>query len=400
MARHRNIPILYSMSIFSFAFHSVYLLLLAQYKDVHGYSSPFYGLAIAMNMLALLLVSFPGGYMADRVGRKAVLIAGYATALLAPLMLIYWNAGPGVLLSTAFLGVGLGLSNSARGAITADSLQSDRLSSGFGNIFAVSTLASAVAIFAFEWLIESSPSTSAGLERALWGILALQVLAIAFASLLQETKDWKPKPGLFSDIRFTRVERRVIRDMSITQFVTALGASMTVPYYSIFFMDKFDVDAGELGIIFSIGTLGMAVSQMAAGYVGERTNKLRFITLANLLSIPMATGIMVSTYIWLSATFYVARNSIANMIWPVWMSFYMVHVATSRRGKALGITETFWNLAYIPGSVLGGYLIYLAQGWAFPLAATMYFCVAVFVYLDLKRFFERERVPMEPHQKG
>lgn len=363
-----------------------YLLLLPQYIETYGINEIIYGIAVATNFGMGLLVSIPSGHISDKIGRKSMIILGFSVSIIAPIILILFTDQFLLIISTGIMGLGTGLAYGVFSALIADTIKAKKLAQGYGGIHGISILGSAVGIFAIQHIIHISLTYEIGLRNAFILISIIQFSSAALALLITEVKTPIHEYGLFSIAQFSKTEKRVIRDYSLVQFVIGFGAAISVPYYALFFIQEFNSNAGEIGLIFTAGTISMAIATIIVGHIGDRVNKLRFLVIGTALAVPMAFGIILSTTMFFSATFYVLRTSIANMLWPIWLSFFMIHISKLNRGKALGVTTTCWNVAYIPGAVLGGYLMTKIGGWAFPIAAIMYLIVTFYVFFDLKKF--------------
>ena len=87
-----------------------------------------------------------------------------------------------------------------------------------------------------------------------------------------------------------------------------------------------------------------------------------------------------------------------NMTRPIWSAFILESVAESRRGKTEGLQHGLWNLAFMGGSAMGGHMLGWFGGWVFPLAASMYFFVALFAMVDLRR--ARQVFEIEAREAG
>ncbi|MBI4234311.1 MAG: MFS transporter [Chloroflexi bacterium] len=86
----------------------------------HGYPLPVISLAVAIHVIGMFGLSLPLGRLADRVGRRAVLLAGIVTAggaaLLVPATSDYWVVTAGIFL----VGLGWSCVNVAATALIAD----------------------------------------------------------------------------------------------------------------------------------------------------------------------------------------------------------------------------------------------------------------------------------------
>ncbi|PKK86058.1 MAG: hypothetical protein CVT48_02815 [Thermoplasmata archaeon HGW-Thermoplasmata-1] len=396
---HRlNLALLYVCSVLSnFSYGTYVMFIIPLYTKAFGIGDDWYGYILAASMFAWVLTSIPGGHLSDIVGRKKMVFAGWCVMGAGILLLIPFQIKWVILTASVLIGIGQGLSSGPAQALIADVIKQENLSKGYGTIQGVAMLVSAAGPLTMGLLIDSLPYGGTGVKVSLLACAYLALVAAALALLFTEQKNGTDAPKLseiFSLKHFTPYQKKVVRDLSIAQGITGFGAGLTVPFYSIFFINKFSAGATQLGYIFMAGTLAVAFLTLFVGFVGDRVNKLKFMVVGNASAVPMALGVTLAPTLALGGVFYVLRQSIANMIWPVWSAFMMQELGRNVRGKSLGITQTTWNLCWVFGSLAGGHVTGLLRGWAFPIVAVGYLCSMVFIWADLGR--KKKIVTEEP----
>jgi MFS family permease len=137
-------------------------------------------------------------------------------------------------------------------------------------------------------------------------------------------------------------------------------------------------------MIFTAGTICMSLGMLFAGYLGDKIDKLKFLLVGYIITVPLALGLVLSPILLLSAPFYVGRATLANMTYPVGEALFILHITNKTRGKAFGITTTMWGFSRMIGSGIGGHLFDRLHGWVFVTAAVMYTCAIVYLYHNLK----------------
>ncbi len=133
------------------------------------------GLALSFSGLASLLLFYPAGWLADRYGRKLLIILG-GLGMAGALLVFSISASYLTFVTAALLlGVGSGLAGPAPGAYLADILSSNDLTNGVGVYRLVGDAGATIAPLFFGWITDRG-----GVGSNLW----VSVLALLFAIAL------------------------------------------------------------------------------------------------------------------------------------------------------------------------------------------------------------------------
>lgn len=368
---------------------SVFLIILMPtFASLHDYK---WENVIPIHAASIAIFSFPGGRLSDILGRKKMIIYGNVINAISPIFLIIGDSFYHLIVTALLLGVGNGLSHSAFQAYIADISKKESMSSSYGRISAISLVSAAGITLIIKEFVKIASSES---QQLTFSFIIISILTWIWAISATRLEDTKVriqtiKIGVKKAFElFTPKERKIVIDMGIMQMVTGFGAALTVHYYIPYLDSKFDADIQQL-LIVSIGSiLLLSLTTFISGEMGVKVRKLRFIQYANLLAIPMAIGIINSPIFFVAAIFYIFRNSMANMVWPLWSSFTMGNIRKEMRGAATGFGAMVWNVVYIPASAIGQTAIDITNGWTIPLAAIMYASVTAYVRWHLKEFKE------------
>ncbi|HYX50051.1 MAG TPA: MFS transporter, partial [Ktedonobacteraceae bacterium] len=294
---------------------SISTLTLNYYVHSLGYQPDFIGLFSAMPAIGALISAVPVGLLADRMGRKPVLVL---TAVLTPFFLAacgfvtspfwllfcafmqgvvstaYWVTNlplltestseqqrVGVFALNSFLLLGVGaLGNLLGGAIP-------EYTAGILHVSAASTIALrygvfAAALFTFVfglplWFLQEPkrPVSSKATDTATTGVLeesARNSGPLAEAVLHQKRE--RLPVGLFVKL--------LIPDLLFT-----MGEGAVVALMQLFFILRFNLLPGPLGIIFTISGLAGGIFSLTAPLFVKRWSKLRVITTVQYLTAPL-----------------------------------------------------------------------------------------------------------------
>ncbi|MGH6952777.1 MAG: MFS transporter, partial [Alphaproteobacteria bacterium] len=106
---------------------------------------------VAMNV-AYAATAYPAGRLSDRIGRRGMLIAGFAVLVAADLVLALAAGVPGVLAGVVLWGVHMGLSQGILAALVADVAPAPRRGTAFGLFHLAAGLAVLAASAGAGWL--------------------------------------------------------------------------------------------------------------------------------------------------------------------------------------------------------------------------------------------------------
>ncbi len=367
-------------SILYFLFNSMFILILIPlYIKTYDFSIELYGYSIAAYYGMYTLFSIPGGHLSDIFNRKKIIILGWGIIVLGTFIVTFvdWRT---LLISMALIGMGAGLSGSAFQAYIADVARKKELSSSYGTILGLSLMFPALGPLIIGYTVNYAPSHVAGIRYGIIMSMVTIVAAVMFAVLLPKTEKRKQKK-----MSLTGKEKKIIIDFAFLFLILGFGAGLSIPFYSIFFIEKFDCPALMLGIIFGITTFAVSIATILSGHIGEKIDKLGFMLISNVFVVPVAVGIVIAPTLALSSVFYLLRMVLANMVWPVWSALLMMNINHHIRGKAWGIISASWGISYMISSAMGGHMFTLFGGWVFVLAAMIYLMIICFVVYDLKK---------------
>ncbi len=275
---------------------SGFYLFLNLYILEAGYSRDFLGMVNAAPSIAALVLGVPMGLLSDRIGRKRAMIIGFTLANLAILGM--------VLVKTQALIIVLALAWGATGQLYAlshapfmmkvsnDKSRDVLFSFSFGMFPLASTLGSFLAgylpgIFR-TWL---GVTSGAG---AYQGVLLVSVsasfLVLVPLFLIREpaADPAQVKPVDKADkVSIGRVFLRPLTwKLSLPNLAIGFGAAMLVPYFNVFFAERYRMSDASLGILFSMASLVTGVACiLGPRLVGNLGGKIRTVVLGQVASI-------------------------------------------------------------------------------------------------------------------
>ncbi len=382
-----------------------------------GYHPDFIGLLSAMPAIGSLISSVPSGLLADRLGRKPVLIA---TAILTPLFLAGIGLGSAApwLLFCAFM---QGVVSSAYWVTNLPLLTESTTENQRVGIFALNSflllgigalgnlLGGAIPEFVSGLLHVSAAST----VPLRWGVLSAALCTLLFGLPLWFLKDTRHRrkeqveagpeqePVAAPDVIVERAVMTLAKPQKREQLPLALFVKLLIPdllftmgegavvaLIQLYFVLRFHLLPGPLGIIFTISGLAGGIFSLTAPLFVHRWGKLRIITLVMYLSAPLMILVGFAPTLWLAIGGEYARSFMRTLIEPIYGAFAMEQVSGRYRATLSGCYSVTWSIGFSIGPGIAGWLqshVGLSTSFVFG-ASCLTVCSSV-----LLLFFGRKR---------
>jgi MFS transporter, DHA1 family, multidrug resistance protein len=331
------------------------------------------GRVLAVAYLAAGLAHIPAGYLADRFGRKPVLVAGWVLGAVAGLLMflahdlrLFVPALIGYTFTSFVVAPINAYVSQARGpqsvqrAITL-------VSSGF---YAGSIISPAIGGYIARVV---------GL-RAVFGVSTILFVISTLALLLVA-----PQPREAPQTGQTRygalLRNRPFLGFLVLIFFALLAMHLGQPLMPNFIVDVRGFDVGVVGLLGSALSVGIVVCNLL---LGQRPPRRGFVLAQALLAVSMALLLLTSSLPWLLAAYFfragwnLARNMAVAQVSRV--------VQTAELGVALGMTETAGTAATVLSPLIAGELY--QRNPALPFQASL---VLVLLMLPLVWHFAPRR---------
>jgi MFS family permease len=359
-----------------------------------GYDTRSIGFINASGSLAVLVVSLPFGYLADRVGRKVVLMAGgFAYPALFLLLSLAHSTPAIVLANVALSGVSCAYWVAAVPLLYASTTPEQRVSAFSINSFllwGVGPLGALMAGEVVELAAAAFHLSSASPAALRTGMYFITVLALAGAvpyPFLREppsrVEEHSPPPPLGA---LTRLVVQLLTPDLILAF--ALGALLT--FVQLYFHVRFGLDAGPVGVIVGVGGIISGVGALLTPLIARRWGNLGSAVGIQLITAPLMALVAVAGALWIAIPAFWTMVTLRGMADPVYTAFIQERVPETYRARLTG----FYSVTYSVGASLGPAVsgeLQKSGGFtlAFLVAAACYTAGAVLLFL----FFRGRPVP-------
>ncbi len=354
------------------------------YAHSLGYHPDFIGLLSAMPAIGALISAVPTGILADRIGRKPVLIV---SAILTPLFLagIGLGTAPLWLLVCAFL---QGAVSTAYWVTNLPLLTESTTEQQRVGVFALNSflllgvgalgnlLGGAIPEFV-AGVLHVSPASTVPLR---YGVLAAALSTFTFGLplwFLHEPKrtaasratDKTSKAVLEESVRNSGpLAEAVLHDkreqlpislflkLLIPDLLFTMGEGAVVALIQLYFILRFFLLPGPLGVIFTISGLAGGIFSLTAPLFVKRWGKLRIITTVMYLSSPLMILIGYAPTLWLAVAGEYTRSFMRTLIEPVYAAFAMEQVSDRYRATLSGFYSVTWSIGFSIGPTIAGWL--------------------------------------------
>lgn len=334
------------------------------------------GLLATIQNTSRILFQLPGGIIADKIGRKKVIVYGTSLRVIAPIFLFtartwHWVI-PGIMLNAL-----ASLYNPAFNAIIAESLPQKRRGSAFG---AYRMMTSIPQIFMpvvsgyYLGIMGIAKGVRIGLMM-FTGAAAIAVLvrAIFLTETLQKD-DANPEDMLnLADEKENSVlgafkrQPRMIYAMLIAAIISSFASRMTWSFLTIYAHNVIGLTTTQYGMLQSVA-MGISVPlYLISGMIADRFGRVPCILLARGLGpFDSLSLLLFRNYNQLLAAYGVIGfagglgggriRGGGYMGGPAWQALIADIVPSRDRGKVMGLMGTITGIISIPASYIGGYV--------------------------------------------
>ncbi len=395
-----------------------------------GYRSDFIGLLAGMPSLGGVIAGVPIGMLADRWGRKPLLLfSAFFTPLTlfavafstnaAPLLLAsllngllasaYWVTNLPMLTEStvgeervralalnSFLLLGLGALGSSIGGAVPEivgyflHLPPRSVEPMRAAVIAAGVVA-ALPAFPLLWLREPRRTDALALDHQIVEEEYVESPAPSqplTPAQLNRTPaaDTTPRPATKKSRQHGLVAlfvRLLVPDVLFT-----LGESSVVGLLQIYFVLRFGLQPGTLGIILTVAGVCGGATALIAPRIVRRFGKLRIVITMPLLSIPVVLTIGFAPFLGLAIVAEFVRNILRGIFDPSYTTFTMEQAPPSHRATLTGFYGVTWGAGYSVGAALAGTLqAHVSLSAPFALGAACLAGAATMLYV----FFGRAR---------
>jgi len=365
---NRNIMVITATtSIWTFIF-SLYGSFWPLYLLELGATTEIIGLLSMISSTALLLFQLPGGILADRIGRRKVIVYGSMCRLLTPIIYLFATSWvmiiPGVLCSAM-----ASIYMPAFNALITESLPSKSRGAAFGAYRMITMMPRVVTVFLGGVLMDTLGIWEGTRKVLMVNVVASIIIIMIRYKFVTETltvkQQSKAKEQSWKEsILELRDQPRTVWAMLSVSCLSSFALRLAFPFLVLYAVNVIGLSTTEWGLIGSIvGIISMALS-FPGGLISDRIGRKPNILLARILS-PITTLGMTFARGFNETLLVRIVSSIGGGLGggvgggsggPAWRALLADVIPSHRRGRVFGLMGTFTGVVGAPASWLGGYL--------------------------------------------
>jgi MFS family permease len=365
---NRDIIILFSTRIirlFAYGFISV---VLALYLAATGLSAAGVGAILTATLAGDILVSLWVTVVADRVGRKKMLLLGAVLMILAGLTFLL-TTDPLWITLAAIIGIvspsggEIGPFLSIEQAALSQQVADHRRTRVFGWYNLAGSFATAAGALAGGWLAQWLQTLGwSGLDAyrlIMTGYAVCGLALVLFFLLLSVDVEAKPRAAtnetrgkMFMGLH--RSQKVVFKLSSLFALDAFAGGFVVQSMIAWWLHVRYGADEGMLGTLFFGANILAGVSALLATRLAERIGLVRTMVYTHIPSNLLLCLVPLMPNFWLAVVMLLLRASISQMDVPARQSYTMAVVAPDERSAASGITTVARSVGAAVSPLLAG----------------------------------------------
>ena len=337
------------------------------------------GAVVAAFALVETFLKAGWGSVADRVGRRPLIVAGLLLSSVAPLLMSVLR-NPVLFVPLRLIdGAGSSALWPAASAIMADKTPRDQRATAMGtlNLFFLSGLAFGPALGLFVVGLTHSYATgfylASGLmiAAAVWGSVALRDAATPH--LAPPVTAVGGDHGDDQSSHRSREGRAQFSPLLITMlgvaFVQMFGVGLLAPILAIYAKQVVGLSEQVIGILFLLGVLSVAIASVPAGQLADRWGKRKAVVWGMAIGSAGMWMLSISPRLDVLAVGAILLGIGYALSSPAWHALVSELAPPGRIGFAMGAAQTAEGLGLVLGPLLGG-VLWDAAGHVAPFVAS------------------------------
>jgi MFS family permease len=373
----RNIATLSISTFFFIASHYIWNTWSSLYLLALGATPEIVGLFALVREAPRWIFQFPGGILADRFGRKRLIVFCTAAQIIAPLSFLFAITWQHLLPGQLFDSIIWSLYQPAREALITESLPRDRRGSAYGAF----RMAISLPRMFLPVLIGMIMDRIGVIESVRIGFVLIIIVHVLItlmrAVLLRETLskrvDITQSIEQHEKKSFLQVFRggfnlpKTILIMLVVTTLSGFVFRMVQPFMVIYIVEIAKLTKTQWGLIDTILGIFNAFLVFPSGVLADRFGRRNIIFLARILNpFDKAILLLFRDFSQILLLYSIAGVGTAlggerigmmgTMGGPAWMALIADVVPSRNRGKIIGLLSMVSGLVGLPSSLIGGYI--------------------------------------------
>lgn len=352
------------------------------------------GATIVVMAITVVVASIPLGIVADRYGRRNMLILGNVAASLSIIGFALTTNLVLILISAFTEGLGEAAFAVSFSALLTDKAGDQKRTVAFSLAAFFGWISGATGGFAISsaLALETFGLSVAQAHVVLYLVVGLLGLSITpLVTRIKETRLYDQAEGIRKN-RLPRKSIPVLGKFLSYSILIALGAGLFVPLMTLWFFHRYGIADTTSGPVLAISGILTAVAVFLSPRLAKKFGLVRAIVITQGLATIFMAFVPNAPTFETSASIYTVRVFLMNLSNPLGQSLIMGLVSPDERGMASGVTASLWRLPNALSSFVGA--AWIGMG----LLALPFYVATVLYVAGITTFwvlFKNTRLPEE-----
>ena len=333
-------------------------------KDDLGATVTVIGLLSAIQSVENMLFQLPGGMIADKYGRKRIIIAGTFVRTFSPIIYLLAPSWEWITIATIINGT-TSLYMPAFNSLIAQSLPRHSRASGYGAYNMITGLPNIVSP-----IIGGIVMDNFGYVEGLKMFLIIQIIVSLIVTyirykLVKDIDDSDVSPTIKKESPSLNIKDypKNLKVMLVTAILGSISMRLVMSLGSLYALDVLKITNTQLGLITTIASIFSTFLALPSGMISDKYGRKRNIMLSR-LSNPLTMMFLANTYNFETYALVRLSNSFASALGgggmaaggPSWNALLAEMVEPYKYATVIGLQSTLTSLFGFPAGIIGGWL--------------------------------------------
>lgn len=333
-------------------------------KDNLGATAIAIGLTSSITTAENMIFQLPGGILADRYGRKRIIVWGTLLRVFSPLIYLLAPSWEWVILGAVFNGMA-SLYMPAFTSIVADSMPERRRGTGYGAYSMITSLPQA-----FSPIIGGMVMDRYGYVEGVKTFLSIQIAVCLIMVYIrwrftEETLKAKVRSrrSMRLDAQMMKGFPTSIKVMMVVSVLGSISIRLVMDFTNLYALEVVKLTNTQLGLVQSLVGLISSALALPGGMLSDRYGRKGNIMLSRLIT-PITQWLMTVAFNFESYLAIRSLNGVGLALGgggmyaggPSWNALIADIVPQEKRGTVFGAISTITAIFGAPSSILGGWL--------------------------------------------
>ena len=345
------------VSLFTGISGAVLWYILSAYWDKIGFTSVEIGYMFAAGSASSAITLMGSGFLADKFGRKNLLLVGLVMEAFGILMFTMEKDFVLFIIASIVVNASFSVTNPSLIALLSTKARASNLKflygmQSFSNQIGLTT--GTLAGFMAPGVLGSvlGIDTVTGYR---WIYVVAAILGIIPVILTLRVAEVPLKPERLL-LKFDRPMLKILAMFSLQNAFIGFGAALVMPWIAIVFSDGMGATETDLALMFTLSNVVLAVGFFIIPMFERARGAVRLVAVCQLASLGFLVLIPYSSTLLIAALLYAMRSLLMLVPTPI-LNAYLMNIVNERiRASFYAISSLVWTLAFMASEAVSGYV--------------------------------------------